>query len=448
VSPFRFLLAFLLSLAFCSSAPAQLRPESTPPPAEKKPAAAKSARIIVETLPNAHVYLDDAFKGEAGPEGRLVIEDAKPGDHKIRVSLDGRQTYESDVTLVAGKDSSLKAPLADLPAKLLVRSSPGASVSLDDSPRGATSATGELVLPDVAPGSHTLRISAPGKKDYQQAVSVVAGQQLTVTADLADAEKPGPAAGTVRTNPRDGLQYVWIPPGSFMMGCSPGDMMCQEQEKPAHLAVITKGFWIGQTEVTVAAAERFVAANGESMPPPPYFNPNWADRNMPMVGVNWNDGAAFCRWAGGRLPTEAEWEYAARAGNTGPTYGPLDEIAWFVENSGRKRVDPTRIPDEASYNKLMEKNNNGTHDVAQKRPNAWGLFDMLGNASEWVEDWYSPTYYQSSPAQDPQGPPTGQRRVRRGAAWYGIAEYVRFSSRLGSDPDDRAIMYGFRCVLP
>jgi formylglycine-generating enzyme required for sulfatase activity len=447
VNRLRIITGLLLSLVCTLPALSQLRPESTPPPPEKKPAAAKSARILVETAPGAHVYLDDAFKGEAGPEGRLVIEDAKPGAHKIRVSLDGKKTFESDVTVVAGKDSSLKAPLADLTGKLLVRSLPGAAVSLDDVPRGTTGSNGELAISDVAPGPHTVRVSASGKKDFQQTVTVAASAPVTVAAELVDAEKPGPPAGTVRTNARDGLPYVWIPPGSFMMGCSPGDTMCQEQEKPAHLAVITKGFWIGQTEVTVAAAQRFVSANGESMPPAPYFNPNWADRNMPMVGVNWNDGVAFCRWAGGRLPTEAEWEYAARAGITGPTYGPLDEIAWFVENSGRKRVDPSQIPNEATYNKLMEKNDNGTHDVAQKRPNAWGLYDMLGNASEWVADWYSPTYYQSSPAQDPQGPPAGQFRVRRGAAWYGVAQFVRFSSRLGSPPDDRAIMYGFRCVI-
>jgi formylglycine-generating enzyme required for sulfatase activity len=443
-------IAILFALAAPPPAHAQLRPETTPqpPPEKKPPPTAKSSRIVVDTLPNAHVYLDDVFKGEASPEGKLVIDDAKPGTHKIRISLDGKKTFEADVTVVAGKEASLKAALADLPGTLLVHSSPGAAVYLDDAPHGTTDANGTLVLADASPGPHNVRVSATGKKDYKQQINIVAGQQAAVTATLAEIEKPGPPAGEVKTSRNDGLQYVWIPPGNFMMGCSPGDMACREEEKPAHLVVITKGFWIGKTEVTVAAAQRYVNANGEKMLHPPDFNPNWADQNMPMVNVSWTDAQYYCHWAGGRLPTEAEWEYAARAGNPNPDYGPLDEIAWYAENSGRKRLDTSQLSgDQNAYNKLLEKNGNGAHDVAQKRANAWGLYDMLGNASEWVADWYAPDYYRSSPAQDPQGPASGQFRVRRGAAWYGVPAFVRFSSRVASSPTERASNFGFRCVI-
>jgi formylglycine-generating enzyme required for sulfatase activity len=163
------------------------------------------------------------------------------------------------------------------------------------------------------------------------------------------------APGTVKTNPKDGLNYVWIPPGTFMMGCSPGDNECSGDEKPAHQVTITRGFWIGQTPVTVGAYKRFVAASGRQMPDAPGFNSGWVNDPMPIVNVDWNDATAFCGWAGGRLPTEAEWEYAARAGSTEARYGPIDEVAWYSNNSGRK-----------------------THEVAQKRANGFGLFDITG----------------------------------------------------------------------
>jgi formylglycine-generating enzyme required for sulfatase activity len=238
-----------------------------------------------------------------------------------------------------------------------------------------------------------------------------------------------PAAGEVRENPKDGLKYVWIPPGTFMMGCSPGDSECESNENPSHQVTITRGFWIGQTPVTVGAYKRFANATGRSMPPEPDFfgralNAGWRNSRMPIVNVDWNDAEAYCRWIGGRLPTEAEWEYAARGGSTEARYGPIDEVAWYLVNSGGK-----------------------THDVGEKRANAFGLYDMLGNVWEWVNDWYDKNYYQSSPSQDPQGPGSGQYRVVRGGCWGHPSRVVRVSLRDYVVPaGGREASFGFRCA--
>ena len=231
------------------------------------------------------------------------------------------------------------------------------------------------------------------------------------------------AAGTLKVNPKDGLKYVRIPPGTFMMGCSPGDTECKDDEKPPHQVTITKGFWLGETEVTVGAYKRFARGTGKAMPKPPSFDPAWSNDQMPIVNVSWDDAHAYCAWAGGRLPTEAEWEYAARAGSTQARYGDLNEIAWSATNSGGQ-----------------------AHVVAQKRANGFGLFDMLGNVMEWGNDGYDENYYQTSPSQDPAGPRSGTLRVLRGGNWKFVARFARLSNRFGYFSFFRVDSIGFRCA--
>jgi formylglycine-generating enzyme required for sulfatase activity len=237
-----------------------------------------------------------------------------------------------------------------------------------------------------------------------------------------------PQPGTVRVNPIDKLKYVWIPAGTFMMGCSPGDRECHDNEKPAHQIMIKKGFWMGQTPVTVGAYKRFAGATGRRMPWPVVLingrakDNGWANENTPIVHVSWDDAQAYCGWMGRRLPTEAEWEYAARGGSKEARYGPIDEIAWYIQNSGMQ-----------------------THDVAQKRANGFGLYDMLGDVSEWVNDWYDGHYYQNSPSQDPRGPGSGEFRVLRGGSSFYGSGYVRVSFRGRVSPTDRVSYFGFRC---
>ena len=230
----------------------------------------------------------------------------------------------------------------------------------------------------------------------------------------------GMKQGAVKVNPKDELKYVLIPPGTFMMGCSPGDAECDDDEKPPHDVTITKGFWMGQTEVTVGAYKRFAVTKGRQMPPEPNLNGTplnhgWGDDAMPIVDVTWDDAHAYCSWAGGRLPTEAEWEYAARAGSSGALYEPIE--------SGPK-----------------------THEVGQKRANGFGLHDMLGNIGEWVNDWWDQSYYQHSPSQDPTGPASGGGHVLRGASRSDNPRHVGVSARMwvptGFHLDTNG---GFRC---
>ena len=273
--------------------------------------------------------------------------------------------------------------------------------------------------------------SSAGGSPVAGPVTVIAGQVTTTTAvlrELAGTVVVQNSPGTVRTNPKDGLRYVWIPAGTFVMGCSPGDSGCAKSEKPAHQVTITRGFWLGQTEVTVGACKRFSA--GRRLPPAPKFNRGWVNDSMPIVNLFWQDAQDYCAWAGGRLPTEAEWEYAARAGSTEARYGPIDEIAWYRDNSGRQ-----------------------PHDVAQKRPNAWNLYDMLGNVWELVNDWYGEKYYSASPERDPPGPKSGESRVflsndrvMRGGAGSSDPWGVRVSNRFSFSPVEGYNSVGFRCA--
>ena len=174
---------------------AQLLPQVTPKPA--KPPATKPAQIVVETSPNAEVYLDDQYTGRASPEGRLVIGNPKPGEHNLRVSLAGKRDFQRKITVVAGKEVKIVATLADLPGSILVKTTPGAEVSLDNSSRGVADASGQLTVSEVATGVHALRIAAPGKKDFSQTVNVSSGQETRVEAALADL----PGSILVRTTP-------------------------------------------------------------------------------------------------------------------------------------------------------------------------------------------------------------------------------------------------------
>jgi len=184
------------------------------------------------------------------------------------------------------------------------------------------------------------------------------------------------------------IEFIKIEPGEFLMGCSDGDNACNADEKPQHRVRITRAFEIGKFEVTQAQWESVMGSNPSVMRgddrPVESISKREAQEFLDKLNAR-NDGYRY------RLPTEAEWEYAARAGSKGPFTGKLDDIAWHAGNS----------EDE-------------THPVGKKKPNAWGLYDMQGNVREWVQDFYSANYYSTSPVENPTGPAAGARGERGG----------------------------------
>ena len=204
-----------------------------------------------------------------------------------------------------------------------------------------------------------------------------------------------------------------------------------DDEMPVH-SVTVSDFNISKTEVTFEQYDAFCDAIGRDKPD----DEGWGRGNRPVIYVDWQDAFDYCEWMSKttgetyRLPTEAEWEYAARGGNKSKGYrysgsNGIDAVGWYNNNSGSK-----------------------THPVAQKQPNELGLYDMSGNVWEWCSDWYSDSYYRSSPKNDPQGPNSGSSRILRGGSWPYDGSSCRVAVRNGFNPGYRyGDAFGFRLVL-
>ena len=252
------------------------------------------------------------------------------------------------------------------------------------------------------------------------------------------AQSPNPTQSPNPSKNAVGMEFVRIAPGEFMMGCSTGDSECQADERPVHRVQITKAFEIGKYEVTQAQWQAVMGSNpsiikGDDHPVETISKEEVQDFLAKLTARN--DGYRY------RLPTEAEWEYAARAGAPLPV--SLDEVAWYAANSDDQ-----------------------THPVGQKTPNAWRLYDMLGNVREWVSDQYAMNFYSISPLADPTGPQPGQGGppqrgnfgfgrdrgfrqlpIMRGGAWDNPASFVRLSARYHYyGPKLKLSDIGFRAV--
>jgi len=219
------------------------------------------------------------------------------------------------------------------------------------------------------------------------------------------------------------FEWVNISPGAFWMGSYDNEGL--DREHPRHNVTITKGFQMLKFEVTQTQWNEVMGSN-------PSIH---SGDNNPVETVSWNDCQSFISRLNRldlghiyRLPTEAEWEYTCRAGSNtlycyGNGSGQLEDYAWYEDNSNER-----------------------THRVGQKKPNAWGLYDMHGNVWEWCQDWYDKDYYEISPNKDPQGTNSGSSRVLRGGSWLNDAEICRSASRHGKFPIFKIYELGLRLV--
>lgn len=254
-----------------------------------------------------------------------------------------------------------------------------------------------------------------------------------------EAQAKAHAKGERRVHPQDGLEYVWVPPGDFMMGRVPGDDVQAERyavERPRHPVRLTRGFWMSRGPVTVRAYRYFALKRALPMPRPPNNNPNWVNDDHPIVNVTWMQAREYCAWVGGRLPTEAQWEYAGRGGRDGTIY------PWGSE----------RNPDMANFTDNQRWGRRGTSPVGSFPENGYGLVDMVGNVWEWVSDWYDDEAYRSRSTSQPTVDPEVfinkmDRRVVRGGSWESIAEEIRLSVRGYQTPAAGFLDFGFRCLI-
>ena len=294
--------------------------------------------------------------------------------------------------LDAGWDELIMACLEDAP---------------EDRPQSMAEVLGRLKrlteAPEVSRGAEVRKPTAVDKVDQE--------------ADQSDF-KPCAFLKRLRTVDLGGgvlLELVWCPPGTFTMG-SPSDEAGRFNDETRHRVTLTKGFWLGKTEVTQRQWEAVMGAN------PSHFR----GADLPVETVSWDGCQEFVRKlngkaAGGkfRLPTEAEWEYACRAGTFGPYAGSLADMGWYSENSGKMPLA-----------------------AGQKRANAWGLYDMHGNVFEWCQDWYGD--YPAGNVTDPAGPGSGVSRVYRGGSWFNNARFCRSGVRIRSSPVYRFNFLGLR----
>lgn len=233
-------------------------------------------------------------------------------------------------------------------------------------------------------------------------------------------------------------KFVDVPPGAFVMGCQAAPGVCAADERPAHAVVLSRGFAMMVAEVTNGEYRKCTSAGSCTEPvasPHLFQNPVYDD--LPVLGITWAQARQYCTFVGGRLPTEAEWEYAALGGAKRPALYPWgdDEPACWGGGRNGARFDDDRLCNDA-----------GPAVVGSFEPNGFGLYDMAGNAWEWTADLYDDTYFSRSPRTDPLGPVTGTSRVVRGGSWSSSAGALRSANRLAVAEGGTSANIGVRCV--
>ncbi len=362
--------------------------------------------ITINTFKTAKVYIN----GKEYPEHTHLKLTSQL--LKIKVTMPHAADVEKQIVLKRGDNLTVDLYPKVQTGTLQVAVTPfDADIELIGDAAQHYAAKGIHVFKHIPIGQYTLKVKAEGYRTETKTLNLIKNQILTETVKL-------------QKGPSGNIEMVFVKGGTFQMGCTSEQSDCNDDEKPVHTVTVSD-FYMGKYEVTQKQWKEIMGNN------PSYFKGD----NLPVERVSWNDIQEFLKKLNQktgmnyRLPTEAEWEYAARGGVKSRGYkyagsNDIDEVAWHDGNSGNK-----------------------THPVGQKKANELGIYDMSGNVWEWCSDWYSSSYYGSSPQNNPQGPSSGLHRVARGGSWYDYARYCRVARRDFSGPGIRYYALGFRLVL-
>ncbi len=387
--------------------------------------------VTLQVDANAEIYVNGEKKGLRTWSGMLnagiYSVECRQANHKtttqsIIVKEDSPATFDlNPPTPITGTLSVLSDPL-------------GANIVIDGKEYGETPRNIDLLI-----GGHSVTLSRDNYIQEKATVEVKENEITELNLTLTDV----PANPKEKTFTVNGVSFVmkYVEGGTFMMGATPEQRKdANDNEKPAH-QVTLNSFLMGESEVTQALWQAVMGSNPSS----------FKGDNLPVERVSWEDCQEFIRKLNEqtgqrfRLPTEAEWEYAARGGQKSRGYkysgsNTLDAVGWYYENSGNRRLDDSNWQSDQ-----LNANNCRTHEVKTKQPNELGIYDMSGNVWEWCQDWYGS--YSSSAQSNPTGASSGYYRVLRGGGWSSRARYCRVSYRSGRSPSYRDGDLGFRLAL-
>lgn len=380
------------------------------------------AEVSLKVDADAEIWVNNDKKGVRSWTGSLG-----KGTYKIECKQEGHETSLTTKEITAamnGQTITLSAPVP-IYGSLNVESTPiGATIYIDGKEIGKT----PRYIDEVLIGQRALRLMKEGCEEYSETVSLAKGERKQVKAVLNKQEvqqsiETTTTASEYQTITIDGVSFTMklVEGGTFQMGSN--DCYAESDEKPVH-DVTLSSYYIGETEVTQALWKAVMGNN------PSYFKGD----NLPVEQVSWNDCQEFIRKLNQktgksfRLPTEAEWEYAARGGKKSKGYKYAgsdneDSVAWYYDNSNKQ-----------------------THQVKGKLPNELGIFDMCGNIWEWCIDWYGK--YDGGSQINPIGSPSGSRRVLRGGGWHFDNNSCRALNRSYDFPNEKNYGIGFRLCLP
>ena len=382
--------------------------------------------------PAVSLYVDKKAVGNSPWSGSL-----KEGMHLVEVRKSGYRSQQKTIQLAQQQKLDVTfGELVAIQGNLSVNYKPfGADVYVDGKKLGQS----PRVFNGLLVGNHQVEVRKDGYATDRKTISISEGQTASITGTLASnavassntsgysSSSSSMASGSnaISIPVKDGISIdmVKVEAGTFMMGATSEMKDPYSDEKPVHQVTLTNDYYMGKYEVTQALWQAVMGSNPS----------NFKGDNLPVETVNWNDCQEFISKLNSltgrkfRLPTEAEWEYAARGGKKSRGYQysgsrKISDVAWYEGNSRSK-----------------------THPVGRKQANELGIYDMSGNVWEWCSDWYGS--YSSSSQTNPMGSDSGAKRVRRGGSWCHIARICRSSYRSGDAPDCRGLYLGLRLAL-